>query len=455
MALLDTTIVTVALPTIRTSLNASPAALLWVVSAFPLAYGLVLVPGGRAGDRFGHKPIFLIGLTVFTLASAACGLAQNPAEIVTARAVQGIGAGIFYPAISATIQLMFTGAQRSRAFGALGATIGVSIALGPVLGGLIIAGAGTHNGWRWVFLVNVIVGAVAVPVAAWQLPRARSRVRREFDPVGLLLLTAGLLLLLIPLAEGQQENWPAWCYACFGGCVVAFAALAWWEVHAERAGRDPLLKPRLLAQPSFSAGAIFAIVYFAGFTSVFFTISILWQSGLGRSALMTGLIALPFSLGALVSASVSDKLSAMLGRMVLIIGCAMVGVGLALCALVVYLTTPVPGPWGLVGPLLLAGLGSGMVIAPNQDFVLARVPRQEAGTASAILGSAQRTGSAIGIAVIGTVLYGNLTVHPGPNAVAAAFSHGAQLALLANTGFVFLALILVLALPRQIPSREA
>ena len=287
MALLDTTIVTVALPTIRTSLHASPAALEWIVAAYALAYGLALVPAGRAGDRFGHKPLFLIGLAIFTLASAACGLSQNQGEIVAARAIQGIGAGIFYPAIAATIQLSFTGPARSKAFGALGATIGVSIALGPVLGGLIIASTGAHDGWRWVFLVNLFIGAVALPVAAWQLPRARSLVRRQFDPAGLCLLSAGLLLLLIPLVEGQQENWPAWCYACFGGCAVAFALLACWEVRAERRGADPLLKPSLLAESSFSAGVIFAVVYFAGFTSVFFTISILWQSGLARSALMT------------------------------------------------------------------------------------------------------------------------------------------------------------------------
>ena len=454
MALLDTTIVMVALPTIRTGLHASPAALEWVVSGYALAYGLALVPAGRAGDRFGHKPLFLVGLTVFTLASAACGLSQNQGEMVAARAVQGIGAGTFYPAIAATIQLSFTGAARSKAFSALGATIGASIALGPLLGGLIIAGAGARDGWRWVFLVNLLIGAVALPLAAWQLPRAQSRVRRKFDLAGLLLLSAALLLLLIPLVEGQQESWPAWCYACFGGCAVAFALLAWWEVRAERRGGDPLLKPRLLAQSSFSAGAVFAVVYFAGFTSVFFTISILWQEGLARSALMTGLVAVPFSFGALVSASVSDKLSARMGRMVLVTGCAMVGTGLALTALVIHLTAPDPGGWYLLGPLLFAGLGSGMVIAPNQDFVLARVPRQDAGTASAILGTAQRAGSAIGIAVIGTVLFGTLHVRPGPNAVASAFSHSAQLALLANVAFVLVALVLVLALPRQIPSRE-
>src|ERR1700678_485478 len=204
MALLDTTIVTVALPTIRTGLHASPAALEWVVSAYALAYGLALIPAGRAGDRFGHKPLFLIGLTIFTLASAACGLAQNQGGIVAARAIQGLGAGVFYPAIAATIQLAFTGPARSRAFGALGATIGASIALGPVLGGLIIAGAGARDGWRWVFLVNLLIGAAALPLAAWLLPRARSRTRRQFDPAGLWLLAAGLLLLLIPLVEGEQ-----------------------------------------------------------------------------------------------------------------------------------------------------------------------------------------------------------------------------------------------------------
>ena len=454
MALLDTTIVTVALPTIRTGLRASPATLEWVVSAYALAYGLALVPAGRAGDRFGHKPLFVIGLTIFTLASAACGLSQNQAEIIAARAIQGIGAGIFYPAISATIQLSFTGSQRSRAFGALGATIGGSIALGPVLGGLIIAGAGTHQGWRWVFLVNVFIGAIALPMAAWQLPRTRSRVPRQFDPVGICLLSAGLLLLLIPLVEGQQTGWPVWCYLCFGGCVIAFALLAWWEVHAERRGNDPLLKPSLLAQSSFSAGAIFAIAFFAGFTSVFFTISILWQEGLARSALTTGLVVVPFSFGSLISAAISDKLSAKMGRLVLVTGCAMVTVGIALAALAVHLTAPVPGNWDLVGPLLLAGLGSGMVVAPNQDFVLARVPEQEAGTAGAILGTAQRLGSAIGIAVIGTVLFGNLNFRPGPNAVASAFSHSAQLALLVNVAFVLIALLLVIALPRQIPSRR-
>jgi EmrB/QacA subfamily drug resistance transporter len=453
MALLDTTIVNVALPSIRTGLHASAASLEWIVSGYALAYGLALVPGGRAGDRFGHKTTFLLGLTIFTLASVACGLSQTQGQIVAARIVQGLGAGLFFPAISATIQHAFTGPARSKAFGMLGAVIGVSTAMGPLLGGVIIAVAGAHDGWRWVFLVNLFIGAVAIPMAAWRLPGAATRTRRGFDPVGLGLLTAGLLLLLVPLVQGQQDGWPAWTWICFGCCAVVIGLLTIWERRADRRGADPLLKPGLIKQTSFSAGAIFAVAFFGGFSSVFFTLSILWQEGLAHSALLTGLVIAPYSVGTLVSAANSDKLSARLGRMVLVLGCTLLLAGLALVVLVIHLTTPAVNGWYLIGPLLLAGVGTGMTIAPNQDFVLATVPRREAGTAAGILGTSQRVGTAIGIAVIGTVLFGSLKFTPGPHAVAIAFSRSAQLALLANLGFMVVALVLVLALPREIPDR--
>ncbi len=452
MALLDTTIVNVALPSIRTGLHASSASLEWIVSGYALAYGLALVPGGRAGDRFGHKRLFLVGLTVFTLASVACGISQSAGQIVAARIVQGLGAGLFFPAISATIQHSFTGPARSKAFGVLGAVIGVSTAMGPLLGGLIIAGAGTDNGWRWVFLVNLFIGAVAIPMAAWRLPSVASRTRRGFDPVGIVLLTGGLLLLLIPLTEGQPDGWPTWTWVSFGCSAVAFIALGYWELRVDRSGGDSLLKPGLLRQTSFSAGAIFAIVFFGGFSSIFFTLSILWQEGLAHSALITGLVIAPYSVGTLMTASNSHKLSARLGRMVLVTGCALLIAGLAMTILVIHLTAPDVNGWALIGPLLLAGFGTGMTIAPNQDFVLATVPREEAGTAAGILGTSQRVGTAIGIAVIGTVLFGSLKFVPGPHAAASAFTHSAQLALLANLGFMIVALILVLALPRKIPT---
>ncbi|MER6567943.1 MFS transporter [Streptomyces sp. NPDC001093] len=454
MALLDTTIVNVALPSIRTALHASPAGLEWIVSGYALAYGLVLVPAGRVGDRIGHKRQFIAGLALFTLASVACGISRTTGEIIAARVVQGVGAGVYYPAISATIQLTFTGPRRSKAFGTLGAVIGASAALGPLLGGLIIQAAGAADGWRWVFLVNLLVGAIALPLAARLLPAPVARMRRGIDPVGLALFTAGLLLLLIPLIEGQQNGWPGWTYGCIGASVVALALLAVWEVRTERRGGDALLKPALLARASFAAGAALAIVFFAGFTSAFFALSILWQVGLGHSALASGLVVMPFAFGSLAGAAAGARLSARLGRTVLLIGCVLVCAGLVGTAGVLHLAAPHPGGWQLVGPLLAAGLGSGMVIAPNQDFVMAHVPREEAGTAGGTLTTAQRVGSAIGIAVVGTVLFGTLDIRPGRDTLARAYGHSAQLAMLAGAGFVLVALLLVAALPQRAPARR-
>jgi MFS family permease len=190
------------------------------------------------------------------------------------------------------------------------------------------------------------------------------------------------------------------------------------------------------------------MVYFAAFTSIFFTLSLLWQTGLGRSALAAGLMVVPFALANMVAAGLSDRFSARLGRRVLILGCTMVSAGLGLVLLVLHLQAPSPSAWALLGPLALAGLGNGLFIAPNQDFVLAAVERREAGAASGFLSTAQRIGSSIGIAAVGTVLFGTLDVR-GPQDLARAFTHSAQLATVLNVGLVLLALVLVLALPKK------
>ena len=249
--------------------------------------------------------------------------------------MQGLGAGAFFPAIAALIQLLYAGPARGRAFGALGAVIGLSTALGPLAGGLLIQAAGVEHGWRWVFLVNVPIGLVAVPLAAALLPRdATHRDRQRVDPVGVALLSAALIALLVPLIEGQRQGWPAWTYGCLALSVLLLVALGWWLVRLERRGGDPLIPPHLVRDRAFAAGTVLALVYFAGFTSVFFTLSILWQVGLGHSALSAGLVTLPFPAGSLITAALSDRFSARLGRTVLVIGCSMVAAGLLALLLV-------------------------------------------------------------------------------------------------------------------------
>ena len=450
MALLDTTIVNVALPSVQSGLGAGPSQLEWVVSGYMLALGLTLIPAGRIGDRIGHHRMYVAGLTLFTLASLACGLAQNPGQLIAGRVVQGLGAGTFFPAIAALIQLLYAGPARGRAFGALGAVIGLSTALGPLAGGLLIQAAGVEHGWRWVFLVNVPIGLVAVPLAAALLPRdATHRDRQRVDPVCVALLSAGLIALLVPLIEGQRQGWPAWTYGCLALSVLLLVALGWWLVRLERRGGDPLIPPQLVRDRAFAAGTVLALVYFAGFTSVFFTLSILWQVGLGHSALSAGLVTLPFPAGSLITAALSDRFSARLGRTVLMIGCAMVAAGLLALLLVLEATGPDPAGWQIALPLAVAGLGNGLFIAPNIDFVLSAVPPREAGAASGVLNTGQRIGSAIGIAAIGAILFGTLQV-AGPQDVARAFVHSAELATLASAGLVLVALALVFALPRQL-----
>jgi EmrB/QacA subfamily drug resistance transporter len=455
MALLDTTIVNVAIPTIRTSLDASNATLSWIVSGYALAFGLALIPAGRVGDRLGHKWVFVAGLALFTVASLACGLAQDDIQLIAARALQGLAGGIFFTTITALIQLMFNARERGRAFAILGATIGFSTALGPLAGGLIIQAFGAESGWRLVFGVNIPIGILAVVAAAVVLPGGAENAGGGADWLGLVLLTAGLVALLTPLIEGQQENWPWWTYASMAGGIALIALFALWERRLEKTHGNPLVPPRLFSHRSFTGGVVLALVYFAAFTSIFFTIALLWQVGLAHTALQSGLVAMPFAIGSIIGASQSDTLAVRFGRNVLVVGLGMVAFGITAVWLVLALCAPSKyNAWQLLAPLFVAGIGSGLFIAPNASFIVATVERADAGAASGVIGTMQRIGSAIGIAVIGTVLFGTLHVVPGPDALATAFGHSATLAMGVSAVLSVVAFCLVFALPSAVdPSR--
>lgn len=454
IALLDTTIVNVALPTIRTSLDASESTLSWIISGYALAFGLALIPAGRLGDRLGHKWVFFAGIALFTLASAACGFAQSDTQLVVFRVVQGLAGGIFVPAVTAFIQLLFPGPVRGRAFAIMGAVIGVSSALGPIVGGLIIQAFGNASGWRLVFGVNLPIGLATLVAAALLLPGRHDGADRApagIDWTGLLLLSAGLVGVLVPLIEGQDLGWPLWTYLTMAAGVVLLVGFALWELAYTRRGGSPLVPPRLFSHPSFTGGVVLALVYFAAFTSIFFTISLLWQSGLGHTALQSGVVSIPFALGSIVASSQSNKLSQKLGRTVLVIGTGLVVVGLAWVWLLLARTDPANlTHWDLLVPLLLAGLGNGVFIAPNADFIIATVDRSDAGAASGVVSTMQRVGSAVGIAIIGSVLFGSLTVRgPGADALATGFTDAAANAMAVSTAFAVAALLLVFALPRR------
>lgn len=452
VALLDTTIINVAIPAIRTSTDASDATLSWIVSGYALAFGLALIPSGRVGDRFGHKWVFIAGLSLFTTSSLACGLAQNSTQLVTARVFQGLAGGVFFTPITALIQLMFPGPVRGKAFASLGATIGFSTALGPLFGGLIIQGFGTEAGWRLVFGVNIPIGGVAIIAAFLLLPSGTEDKSARADWFGLLLMAAGLIALLVPLIQGEEAGWPLWTYLSITTSFLLLLLFALWERRIAQVGGSPLVPPHLFSHPAFTGGVILALVYFAAFTSIFFTISLLWQAGLDHTALETGLVLLPFAIGSILGASRSDRLAAHFGRTVLVSGLALVAVGLvALCLILAVVSPRNLTGWQLLVPLLVAGIGSGLFIAPNTDFIVSTVDRAEAGAASGVIGTAQRIGSAIGIAVIGSVLFGTLDFTTGgSDAAAVAFGHSATLAMSVSAAFSIIAFAFVFALPTHV-----
>lgn len=451
MALLDTTIVNVALPTIQVSLEASEATLSWIISGYALAFGIALIPAGRIGDRVGHKWVFFTGLLLFTVASLFCGLAQDSLQLVVARVVQGLAGGIFVPAVTAFIQLLFPAQVRGKAFAIMGSVIGVSTALGPILGGLIIEAFGDENGWRLVFWVNLPIGVVALIAAAKVLPAgAAGKAKDGYDFVGLLLLTAGLIALLVPLIEGQDKGWPAWTFITLATGVLLIVAFAFWEKRIE--DDNPMVPPHLFSHPAFTGGTILALVYFAAFTSIFFTISLLWQAGLGHTALESGIVAVPFALGSILGASQSNRLSKRLGRTVLVVGTAMVAVGLVSTWVVLrFVDAADLVHWDLLVPLLVAGIGSGLFIAPNAQFIVATVNRSEAGAASGVISVMQRVGSAIGIAVIGSVLFGTLHItSKDPAQIAQAFVDAAAHAMAVSAVLAVVSFALVFVLPKQV-----
>jgi EmrB/QacA subfamily drug resistance transporter len=449
MALLDVTIVNVALPAIQNGIHVSGTVLEWVVSGYALAFGLVLIPAGRLGDDIGHKYTFISGLALFTLSSLGCALAQEPWQIITARVFQGFGAGIFAPAIAASIRILFEGRARSHAFSVLGAVIGASTALGPLIGGIMVQ----YVGWQSVFMVNVPIGLILIPLAIWKLPAYSPETKdHTHDHAGLFLLSAGLITLLFPLIEGQRLGWPAWTWISLVASVILLTTF--WHVENKllESNKEPLLPPHLFRERAFAGGVLLALLYFSSFTSIFFTLSLLWQTGFGHSPLATGLTILPFALCSMIAASQSDKVSARVGRWVLVLGCLFVAIGLTSFLLVIHFAGTSVTHWQVLLPLAFAGVGNGFFIAPNQDFILATVPPHEAGTASGVLSTAQRIGSSIGIAFIGSILFGTLHVKNKAD-LAAAFSHSAQLATLVNVGLIIVALILVFILPKQVPDQ--
>ncbi|RNE66827.1 MFS transporter [Cryobacterium tepidiphilum] len=418
MSLVGVSIVNVALPSIQSALDATQSQLQWVLSGYALTFGVGLVAAGRAGDIFGRGPLFIAGVALFTASSIAAGLAPDPLSLNIARAVQGIGSGLLSPQAVGMIQHYFRGAERGRAFGIFGSAVGVSVAVGPLLGGLLIEAAGPEQGWRWTFLINIPVGVIAIILAWVWIPRplfnrhlpdgpGLPRPRHDLDPVGAVLLGLAVLAVLLPFVEAESH--PAVWFALPLG-ILLVALWLWWERRYKERGNSPMVDLAIFRTPSFANGSLLITLYFMGVTSVWVLVALYMQDGLDHSAFESGFVGLPSSVLAAVTALWSGRNVARLGRKVVIAGMYSAILGLLLSILVVWLHAGGhASEWWLLLSLSFVGIAQGSVISPNQTLTLADVPLRYAGSSGGIMQTGQRIGTSVGIAVITAVTFGVLS----------------------------------------------
>ena len=420
MNLLDVSIVNIAVPSIQRNLGASYADVQWALAGFTLAYALVLITGGRLGDTFGRKRLFLIGVAGFTLMSALCGAAQNPGQLITFRVLQGVMGGIMIPQVLAVIQVTFPPGERIKALAGFGVTAGLGTVSGPLLGGLLINANLFGWGWRPIFLINVPVGIAALVASAILVRESRAPSPPRLDPVGVALISAALLLLLYPLVQGRQLGWPAWTFVSMACSVPVLVAFAAYERMKARRDGSPLVQLRLFSQRSFSIGIAIAMTFFLGVTSFALILTLFLQIGLGFTALHAGLTFLPFSAGVLVASGAAARLAPKFGRGVIMTGALVMTAGMAGLIVIVRHYGQAVTTTELLPALIVAGLGMGTVLAPLADIMLAGVRKEDAGSASGVFNTSIQLGASIGVAVIGVIFFGLLGTQSGPAATAVA-----------------------------------
>lgn len=405
MALIAVSVINVALTAIGESLEADSGGLQWVISGYALAFGMLLVPAGRAGDATGRRRMFVIGVGVFTLGSLLSGFAGTVETLNLARILQGLGSGLLNPQTVALIQQHFRGQDRARAFALLATTVAVATAVGPVIGGLLIQILGPDQGWRWMFLMNVPIGVIAILGAFKFIPddKARGKARPDLDPIGSLLLCIAILGVMLPFLERGTS---ALVWLSFPAGIAVLGLWWWWEQRYKRAGRPPMVDTAIFANKAFRNGILIVSVYFLGATSVWIIVPLYLQMHLGHTAFEASLMGLPSSIAAAFSSQIAGRYVLTLGRRMVIVGFGVAFLGLLGTGILAgFVENGMIPFWWLAAPLMLMGLSQGMTISPNQTLTLNSVDPRFGGVAGGILQLGQRTGAAIGTAMIPGIIF--------------------------------------------------
>ncbi|GAA5086634.1 EmrB/QacA subfamily drug resistance transporter [Thermocatellispora tengchongensis] len=406
MDLLDALVTNVAGPTIQKELGGSASLVQWLGAGYTTAMAVGLITGGRLGDLYGRKRMFLIGAAGFTASSLLCGVAGSPEMLIGARVLQGLFGAVMLPQGLGLIKEMFPPKEMAAAFGAFGPIMGLSSVGGPVLAGWLVEADFFGTGWRMIFLINLPVGLLALAGAIRFLPESRSSHAARLDLPGVGLVSLGAFLLIFPLVQGHELDWPAWTFVSIAASPVVFACFAWFEARKQRRGGDPLVVPSLFRKRAFTGGLLAGLVFFSALIGFSLVFTLYAQLGLGYDPLHAGLASLPHAIGGVIGfVAAGAGLAQRLGRVLIHIGALVMAAGVAGLALTLTLTGPAVTIWQLAPALGVAGLGMGLSMAPFFDIVLAGVEPHESGSASGTLTAIQQLGGALGIAVLGTVFF--------------------------------------------------
>ncbi len=447
MDLLDSTIAQVAAPAIRNSLGGSDTVIEWVTAAYTLSMAVGLLTGGRLGDIYGRKRMLLIGIAAFMVASVACAFAASPGELIAARAAQGAAGAVMIPQVFGLIRDLFGADEMGKALGVFGPVMGLSAMLGPIFSGGLIAADIMGSGWRMIFLVNLPIGAFALLAGARFLPSAAiSAPRARLDLRGMILAGLGMFLVVFPLAQGHDLGWPGWLLGLLGAAVPVLAAFAWYQARRKRAGAAPLVEPGIFARRAYSSGVLFSIVFVGSMGGIVLIFNVLLQAGLGFTPWHSALTTAPWAAGAFVGSAVGGMTMQKLGRRVLRAGLIIEAAGLLGLYGVLGSAGVTVSTLDLLAPMIVGGVGMGMVFVPLFDIVLAGVQPHEMGSASGTLQTVNSLGMAIGVAGLGAIFFGLLGTSAGH---ALAFVGAAQWTALVTVALLACSFAIAFWLPRR------
>lgn len=449
LAALDFFIVNVSIPAIRTSLQATFAEVQLIIASYGLTYAVLLISGGRLGDIYGRRKMFVWGVSSFTAASLLCGIAPSPSLLIAARALQGVSGALLFPQVLSIIQVTFPQRERATAFGFFGTVIGLSSFAGNAIGGVLVSADVFHLGWRPIFLINLPIGLMTIIFAERFVKESSSPKARRLDLGGVAILTVALTLLLYPLIQGREAGWPAWAFICLGSCLPVLLLFIQFEKRVTRSGGSPLIELSLFHNRVFVIGLCSGVCFFSGAAAFFLISTIFLQNGLGYSPRHAGLTFLWFAIAFLGSSLASVRVQPRLGSRIINLGVAFMISGLGGLLWISSVRGADLTSINLAPILLIYGTGQGFVMPTLINTILINIKGHDAGSASGVLTTVQQASFATGVAVIGTVFFSAL----GRLTDVEAFIRALRIAFSVNIGLLLVTFTLILQVPR-FPARE-